>query len=142
MEDKVKFTIEFDKERVKEIHDALNFTIYNNKFKNPDLPQDYDIEDFITSCVNVQIDLINTYYQHSEVVLSDKKYRVKNRIKEFIDQHDIKQKDLSEMTGIHKANISTFLSNQKQPSIESFIRIWIALGCPQIHEILYREEIE
>jgi hypothetical protein len=142
MEDTVKFTIEFSKERVKQIHDALNFTIYNNKFKNPNLPQDYNIEDFITACVNVQIDLINTYYQHPEVVSSDKKFRIKNKFKEFMDEHGIKQKDISEMTGIHKANISTFLSNQKQPSIESFIRLWVAFGCPQIHEVLVREEVE
>lgn len=141
MEDTIKFTIEFSKERVNQIHDALNFTVYNNKFKNPKLPQDYNVEDFVTACVNVQIDLINTYYQHHEVVSSDKKYEVRNKFKSYMDIIDVKQKDLIEMTGINKSSVSQILSNKIQPSLETFLRIWIALGCPKLDEILCRKEV-
>ncbi len=48
----------------------------------------------------------------------------------------------SEITKIEPSNISLIFRNKNQPSLDYFLRIWIALGCPPISDCLYREIAE
>ncbi len=50
------------------------------------------------------------------------------------------QKELSELTGIDKSNLSIYMNNKSQPSIEFFLRIWHALEYPPLTELLYKEK--
>lgn len=65
-------------------------------------------------------------------------YRLKNKFKEVMKKKGIRVKDLAEMTNIHAGNISIVTTNRSQPSLDYFLRIWIALGCPPLNECLYR----
>jgi transcriptional regulator with XRE-family HTH domain len=56
-----------------------------------------------------------------------------------MESKGLRGKDLSELTNIHAGNISIILSNRSQPSLDYFLRIWIALGCPPLNQCLYRE---
>ena len=69
-----------------------------------------------------------------------KPYRLKNRIKDYLRAMGMKQKDLAALTEIDEANISIIVNNKSQPSLDYFLRIWIALKCPQLDQILYREK--
>lgn len=105
-----------------------------------DFTNDWTIVDFIRGCVIYYLDELDKSAKLSGYGTLGKPFKIKNRFKEFIEESGMKQKELSEMTGIHRGNISTMLSNQKQPSLDYFLRVWVALGCPPIHEVLYREE--
>lgn len=69
-----------------------------------------------------------------------KPYRLKNRLKEYLKKRGMLQKDLAAKTEIDEGNISSILNNKNQPSTDYFLRIWIALGCPALDEIFYREK--
>lgn len=65
---------------------------------------------------------------------------IKNNIKKLMKEHKMTQKELSELTGIDKSNLSIYMNNKSQPSIEFFLRIWHALGYPPLTELLYKEK--
>jgi DNA-binding Xre family transcriptional regulator len=65
---------------------------------------------------------------------------IKNNIKKLTKERKITQKELSEMTGIDKSNLSIYMNNKSQPSIEFFLRIWHALEYPPLTELLYKEK--
>lgn len=97
------------------------------------------IEDFIVGCVCHYLRALK--YQIDLSGLNDlgKPYRLKNNIKELMDKRGIIPADLSKETGISPSNISLILNNKNQPSLDYFFRIWIALKCPPLDKILYRE---
>lgn len=72
----------------------------------------------------------------------DQPYAIKNRFKEIMKQKNIKQVQIHRDTGISESNLSQLLNN-KNPTmtLDSFLRIWIALDCPPIADCLYRENI-
>lgn len=65
-------------------------------------------------------------------------FRLENSFKKIMEDKGMKGKELAEITGIHQGNISAILNNKNQPSLDYFLRIWIALGCPPLNECLYR----
>jgi hypothetical protein len=137
---KIPITIHLSNETLQMI-DSL--TCYKNvkddlKFKNK--PQHYTTEDFITGCVNLYIKQLQTWEEISGLDDLGKPYRLKNRFKEIAEKKGMKGKDLAKLTGIHDGNISIVLSNRSQPSLDYFLRIWIALGRPDIQDCLYREK--
>jgi DNA-binding XRE family transcriptional regulator len=97
-------------------------------------------EDFILGSTDYCIDLIEENRTNAGYDDLGKPFRLKNRIKEIIDKKGITQARLSEMTGIDPSNISQIVRNKNQPSLDYFLRIWIALGTPPINKILYREK--
>lgn len=64
---------------------------------------------------------------------------IKNNIKKLMKEHKLTQKELSELTGIDKSNLSIYMNNKSQPSIEYFLRIWHALEYPPLTQLLYKE---
>lgn len=64
---------------------------------------------------------------------------IKNNIKKLMKEHKLTQKELSELTGIDKSNLSIYMNNKSQPSIEYFLRIWHALEYPPLTRLLYKE---
>ncbi|WP_338472734.1 helix-turn-helix transcriptional regulator [Niallia sp. XMNu-256] len=72
----------------------------------------------------------------------EKPYALKNRFKEIMKQIGLKAVDLHRDTDISESNLSQILNNKNQNmSLDYFLRIWFALGCPPIGECLYRENI-
>lgn len=65
---------------------------------------------------------------------------LKNRFKQLMEEKGLRQKDLSELTGIDKANLSNILNNKNQPGSDYFLRLWVSLDYPKIEDIFYREE--
>jgi predicted XRE-type DNA-binding protein len=65
---------------------------------------------------------------------------IKNNIKKLMKERKMIQKELSELTGIDKSNLSIYMNNKSQPSIEFFLRIWHALEYPPLTELLYKEK--
>lgn len=136
----IPITIHLEENTIKLIQDIVSYKNHDN-FIHPskNKPIDFDIEDFITACVNDKLDEIKNYFELVDYEKLTSEGKLKNRFKEFLDKTNMKQKELAEKVNIHRSNISMFVSNQNQPSLETFIRIWIVFKCPPIHELLYRE---
>jgi DNA-binding Xre family transcriptional regulator len=81
----------------------------------------------------------NTPKENVEPLINCHDGLIKNNIKLIMKEQKITQKELAEMTGIDKSNLSIYMNNKSQPSIEFFLRIWHALDYPPLNEILFRE---
>ncbi len=84
--------------------------------------------------------LRNTPKENVEPLIHYQDGLIKNNMKKIMKERKMTQKELSEMTGIDKSNLSIYMNNKSQPSIEFFLRIWHALDYPPLNEILFREK--
>jgi DNA-binding Xre family transcriptional regulator len=100
------------------------------------------VEEFTKGCINYYLKQVKNQEELAGIDDLGKPYRLKNRFKEIMEKKGLRGKDLSELTNIHQGNISIVLSNRSQPSLDYFLRIWIALGCPPLNQCLYRVEDE
>jgi DNA-binding Xre family transcriptional regulator len=82
----------------------------------------------------------NTSKDNVEPLIHSHEGAIKNNLKKILKEQKMTQKELSEITGIDKSNLSIYMNNKSQPSIEFFLRIWHALDYPPLNEILYREK--
>jgi DNA-binding Xre family transcriptional regulator len=82
----------------------------------------------------------NTPKQNVEPLIDDHEGLIKNNIRKIMKEQKMTQKELAEITGIDKSNLSIYMNNKSQPSIEFFLRIWHALDYPPLNEILFREK--
>lgn len=100
------------------------------------------VEEFIKGSVIQTIKWLKSEELSAGMDDLGKPYRLRNRFKEIAEKKHLKGKDLSELTNIRPSNISYILANRNQPSLDYFLRIWIALGCPPLNECLYRDTNE
>lgn len=100
----------------------------------------HTMEDFIVGCICHYLRTLKNQIDLSGLDDLGKPYRLKNKFKEYMDKKGIIPADLAKETGIGASNISLILKNKNQPSLDYFLRIWMALQCPPLDRILYREE--
>jgi DNA-binding Xre family transcriptional regulator len=98
------------------------------------------VQDFAKGCFNHYLKEIRIQEELAGVDDLGKPYRLRNHFKEILKKKGWSQKQLAEATNIDPSNISITLSNRSQPSLDYFLRIWIALGCPPLNECLSREK--
>jgi predicted XRE-type DNA-binding protein len=136
----VKVSVNLNPETIKQIELMVNYSKVRSKYTKRDLP--LTTEDFIKSAINDFLDkceLIHLNVISEKVVKLSGKGKLKNNIKKFLEDNDLKQKNLCELTGLDPANISYIVSNKGQPSMDYFLRIWVGLDCPPIEELFYRD---
>jgi DNA-binding XRE family transcriptional regulator len=139
--ERIPITIHLEPETINFLHDVAQYENLKSKFKNgrPTIKE----EDVIKASINHFIKDIKNFYK-SQIIKDvsnglGKPYVLKNRIREILKEKGLKQQDLSAMTNIDKTNISLILNNKNQPSMDLFLRIWVALDYPPIEDIFYRE---
>ncbi|MFS0657384.1 helix-turn-helix transcriptional regulator [Niallia alba] len=98
------------------------------------------IENFIVGCVCDYLRQIKSDESNDIPLNLIGKQPIKNRIKEHMQKLGLTQVELASKTGISKSNMSLIVNNTNQPALDYFIRIWIALECPPIHQLVYRVE--
>lgn len=141
MNDVEKISIYLHKETVEKIKKIVMFeNLKNEMYPLRSRPTNFEISDFITGCLNKKLNELENFYQLAGLDDLGKPYRLKNRFKEILSKKGIKQKELAAITQIDDGNISIILSNRSQPSLDYFLRIWIALGCLPFEKVLYRTE--
>lgn len=96
-------------------------------------------EDFIIGTIYHYLDQIEN--QNVTAGLDDlgKPYRLQNNFKGIAKEKGLSQEKIAEITNINPSNISTIFRNRSQPSLDYFLRIWIALDCPPLDKCLHRE---
>lgn len=71
----------------------------------------------------------------------DSDFPLKNSIKTYLAKVNLTQSDLSKRAKLPISTVSSILNNQNQPSIDAFLKIYFALDCPDLTELLYREQL-
>lgn len=140
MKEMVKVELFLYKETVDNIRKIRDYENIKNEIKDNGRSTTNELSDFITGCVNLYLRKLNGEESLAGFDDLGKPYRLKNRFKAYLKSKGLKQVELAEKTGIDPGNISIILSNRSQPSLDYFLRIWIALGRPPIENVMYREE--
>jgi DNA-binding Xre family transcriptional regulator len=142
MKELVEIPIYLNKDTVDLIQRIVSLENNKNLIYKPERFSHNSINDFITGCIYTYLKQIQQQDNLTGIEELAKPFTLKNRFKEIAEKKHLRGKDLVEMTNINAGNISYILSNRNQPSLDYFLRIWIALGCPPLNECLYREETE
>jgi DNA-binding Xre family transcriptional regulator len=125
-------------ERLKEISNYLS--IRHNQKKT--------IERIIKSAIAGYLDVMSPLSDEEilfikTLIVDNKRYAIKNRFKEIMKQKKIKAVEIHRSTGISESNLSQLLSNKNlNMTLDSFLRIWLALDCPPIADCLYRDDLD
>lgn len=125
-----KITIEINEEMYKKLEKLVDYQNMKNELrKNGN--EELTIEDFILGSTITMLEFLNDYMSITP------KSKIKNNIKAIMEVKRMKAVELVAITNIEQSNMSQILSNRSQPSLDSFIRIWIALGMPLISDMVY-----
>jgi DNA-binding Xre family transcriptional regulator len=145
MEDSyVEVRVKFKKSTMDKLNSIVNYINSRDQLVNSAKKETpYTVEEMIKGATVREIEKIETF--HYNVVRKGSKKLggtapLKNRLKEILKELNIKQLDLSEMTGIDRSNISFIVNNRNQPSADYLFRIWVALDFYPLEEMFYREE--
>jgi DNA-binding Xre family transcriptional regulator len=134
-----KVTIFLHDKEYKEIEKILNYR--NMRILALDIDKkSRSIEEFVKGSAIHYLKQIKMQEELAGIDDLGKPYRLRNHFKEILQKKGWSQKQLAEATNIDPSNISITLSNRSQPSLDYFLRIWIALGCPPLNECLSRVE--
>jgi hypothetical protein len=98
------------------------------------------VTDFIAGLIIDFFDEVENNAQVSGYDDLGKPYRLQNRFKEIATKKGLSQQRVSELTNIDPSNISYIWRNKNQPTLDYFLRIWIALDYPPLNKCLYREK--
>jgi DNA-binding XRE family transcriptional regulator len=136
----VELNIKLKKNTFQKINEYITYQNLRNDIKDRNKPIDLNVDDFVTGCVNAYLNKLK--YIETLGGLDDlgKPFRLKNKFKELMIKRGLSQNDVAKATGINPVNIGKIFSNQNQPSLDFYIRLWIFFDCPPIDKVLYREE--
>jgi DNA-binding XRE family transcriptional regulator len=134
---KVKYIIEVNESTASEIKKLVDY--HNMKVDFGELNRDkIKEEDIIKAAIAEYLNLFSAT-QKSQSLLTinmENNRKIQLNIKPILKEKGMKQADLAHITGINKANISDILNHKYLPGLEVFIKIWVALDCPPLNEII------
>lgn len=120
-----------------DLENFLNRSISNKKRKT------YTVEDFIKGAIVLNLDSFNnpeSLLYLSGIAEDNRDIRYHTRFKEIAKELGISQREISRMTGINPSNLNQIFNNtmKSNPRLDTFIKIWLVLGCPQLQKCIYR----
>jgi predicted XRE-type DNA-binding protein len=132
-----RISIHLKKEIVTEIKKIIEYKDKRDFLFNKETNYE-NIESFIEGCVHYYLKQIKRIQELSGINDLGRPFQLENKIGELLNQKRMSQKELSDITGIAAPNINNFVKNKNQPSLDYFLRIWIAFGCPPLDWMFYR----
>lgn len=139
---KVFYTISVNKETAEKIEEYAKFLNMRNKLRLIELPF-VTHEDIIKGALDSLLTMLERFYEFDKnfnFYSLKPKSKIKNRFEEIAIENGYNQSIISKITGIDQPSISRIMKNKNQPSMDYFIRIWIALDRPPIEDIFFPED--
>ena len=134
----MKIEIDLKKETMVKLTEIAQYETLQRKIRGED--EIVSEEDVIKGAI---FECLEKIYNYNKVTVNHelgRPYKLKNRFESVMKYQGVTAKDMSEATGIHQGNISKFVNNKNQPSLDYFLRMWIYLKCPDVFNVLYREK--
>lgn len=141
-EELISVTINLKPQTVERLEKICQYLNFRRK-------KDHSLEYIIKASIADYLTLMNLKTESQKANIRNlimeaerKPYAIKNYFKEIMWQKGMKAVDLHRETDISESNLSQVLNNKNlNMSLDTFLRIWLALDCPPIGECLYRENI-
>ena len=140
MKEDVYLTVKVKRDLYTKVRDVIGFSKLNSTYTNKELPVTDD--EIVNSALYYYFEKMDTLLGFHDIEKSvyNGEGKIKNRFKDILKGIDMKQKELAALSQIDDATISLILTNRNQPTIDSFLKIWVVLGMPPLEEIFYREK--
>ena len=140
MEEDVYLTVKVKRDLYTKVRDVIGFSKLNSTYTNKELPVTDD--EIVNSALYYYFEKMDTLLGFHDIEKSvySGEGKIKNRFKDISKGIDMKQKELASLSQIDDATISLILTIRNQPTIDSFLKIWVVLGMPPLEEIFYREK--
>ncbi|MEH7451463.1 hypothetical protein [Gottfriedia acidiceleris] len=123
----MKIEVEFKEETIKKLEAYVSFYNINKKVLGTD--KEITIEDTIKGSVMLYLNILNL---NSSPLIDSKGLVIKSKIPSIYSRKSLSI--VNSETQIPKSTLSGIL-NGGLPSLENFIRIWLSLGQPSIHDL-------
>jgi hypothetical protein len=103
------------------------------------------VEDLIEGAVINYIErfydsLINEHKNSHLISLGNSKYPLRFNLEPYIEEKEMPLTHIAKQLDISLGSLRGIINNRHMPSVDIFIRLWVLIGCPPLHEILYREK--
>ncbi|GGI18029.1 helix-turn-helix transcriptional regulator [Gottfriedia solisilvae] len=129
----MKVEIELKEETIRRIQDYVDY--YNTKKRLNNKPANTTVEDIIKASIAIYLDWrINEPPQ----VIKQGNFKVNSKIREVFEQRDKTQSESAQLCNISKSTMNS-IWNGNLPNLENFIKIWLALGKPDIEQLIKYE---
>ncbi|MBP1971115.1 AraC-like DNA-binding protein [Virgibacillus natechei] len=132
--------IQLNEETYEQINEITELENLINRHRDKNRRDDYEIEDFIVGSIVDKIEQIKHFDAVHPLVENHNQPVIKNRFKEIAKQKNIYIKDVADQLNMKPPNVSKIFNNVSQPRLELFIKIWLVLGSPPLHQCIYLEE--
>jgi predicted XRE-type DNA-binding protein len=126
----MKVTIDLRDEVVDELNKHVGYYAMKQRLSSKD--DEASIEDVIRGALQMYLRWVSL--EPSPLIQTDD-LKINSRIVEMFESQKRSQKEVWEQTGIPRSTING-IWNGSVPSLESFIRLWIALGEPPVQLLL------
>ncbi|WP_156288981.1 helix-turn-helix domain-containing protein [Oceanobacillus salinisoli] len=134
-----EITIQLKDETYNHIKELTELENLINRHRDKNRNDDYKMEEFIIGCIVDKIEQIKHFDSVNPLMENEGTAIIKNRFKEIAKKKNMYIKDIADQLNMQPPNISKIFNNVSQPRLELFIKIWIILGCPPLHQCIYLE---
>ena len=126
--------------KIQKLVDLENFLNDNISNENRRV---YTVEDFIKGATMLNLNSFSepkSLLYLSGINEENEDIRYHTRFKELAKELGISQRTISRITGINPSNLNQIFNNtmKSNPRLDTFIKIWLVLGCPQLQNCIYR----
>lgn len=135
-----KITIELNDETYEQIREITELENLINRHRDKSRNDNYKTEEFVVGCIVDKVEQIKHFNKVNPFIENNTQPKVKNRFKEIAKDKNIYIKDVANQLDMQPPNISKIFNNVSQPRLELFIKIWLVLGSPPLHQCIYMEE--
>ncbi|SFB21960.1 Helix-turn-helix [Lentibacillus halodurans] len=135
-----EITIQLKDETYNQLKELTELENLINRHRDKNRHDNYKIEDFVVGSVIDKMEQISHFDAINPFMENSQQPVIKNRFKEIAKKKNIYIKDIAEQLDMQPPNISKIFNNVSQPRLELFIKLWLVLGRPPLHECIYIEE--
>jgi DNA-binding XRE family transcriptional regulator len=141
MDKKASITIEMSEETYNKISSLVHVINYLNR----NIEKEITPERFLKGSLAYYLDrfygIANQDYNNSDLInLGNPFTPLRIEIEKYVINLGLPLTTIAKQLNISKATLKSIMENKHQPSLDIFIRLWVLIGCPPLHEILYREK--
>ncbi|SFD60780.1 helix-turn-helix transcriptional regulator [Bacillus sp. UNCCL81] len=129
----MKVEIELKEETIQRIQDYVDY--YNTKKRLNNKTENTTVEDIIKAAIAIYLSWrINDPPQE----IKQGNFKVSSMIREVFEERDKSQTEAAQLCKISKSTMNS-IWNGNLPSLDNFIKIWLALGKPDIEKLIKYE---
>jgi DNA-binding XRE family transcriptional regulator len=141
MEKKRSITIEISEETYDKVLSLVHVINYLNRNVDNEITPERFLKGSLAYYMERFYGLVEQDYENPSLLnIGNPHLPLKIDIEKHVQKLGLPLTHIAKQINISKATLNSIIESKHQPSLDIFIRLWVLIGCPPLHEILYREK--